>query len=353
MPYQRTDSFHTLLAKAKGHFKDRLPFVLYRKPFKNTVTAIFQKTDRLFHVDNFTESGFIFVPFDWQGEKVLLWPDEINTAVLYQDFKVASKEVVLSSEGKATYEALFQKAKHQIERGELRKVVLSRRVEVPIVKNGLELFGKMLAKYQNAFCYVWYHPKIGQWMGATPEVLLEANGDNIETVSLAGTQKVTSTSQPTWTEKELEEQRLVTDFIKNCYSENLESVSVSKAESIRAGTLWHLKSRISGVKSTEFSMDDLLRQLHPTPAVCGLPKATAFEFLQKHEGYGRQYYTGFLGELNLTSDDNAHLFVNLRCLQIKNKKAMIYVGGGITSKSEAAQEWTETQNKSLTMLELL
>ncbi|MFB1039347.1 MAG: chorismate-binding protein, partial [Polaribacter sp.] len=104
-------------------------------------------------------------------------------------------------------------------------------------------------------------------------------------------------------------------------------------------------------------LEELIRALHPTPAVCGLPRELARTFLFENENYDRSFYTGFLGELNLQdSKDTAKssaLFVNLRCMRIQNNKAAIFVGGGITKDSDAANEWEETVFKAKTMKRML
>jgi len=96
--------------------------------------------------------------------------------------------------------------------------------------------------------------------------------------------------------------------------------------------------------------------LHPTPAVCGLPKKITKDFILNNEGYNREYYSGFLGEINkdfVSKENNTDLFVNLRCMQITDNKAFIYVGGGITKDSIPENEWKETVNKSMTIKKVL
>jgi isochorismate synthase len=73
--------------------------------------------------------------------------------------------------------------------------------------------------------------------------------------------------------------------------------------------------------------------LHPTPAVCGLPKQEAKDFILENEGT-TEYYTGFLGELNKEGFNKdtlkSDLYVNLRCMKIKDNQAHLYMGCGIT-----------------------
>jgi isochorismate synthase len=186
-------------------------------------------------------------------------------------------------------------------------------------------------------------------MGATPEQLVTINQNQFETVALAGTQLF---SEPIiWTTKEIEEQQFVTDFIVSEIASKVENLVVSEPKTIKAGNLAHLKSIITGQLTDDFSALDLITTLHPTPAICGLPKESALDFILKNEAFNRTYYSGFLGEYN--SNNQTDLFVNLRCLEVVNNAVNIYVGCGITKDSNPEMEFLETENKSMTMRDVL
>jgi isochorismate synthase len=130
----------------------------------------------------------------------------------------------------------------------------------------------------------------------------------------------------------------------------LKNFSVSDTYTIKAGSLLHLKADIKG-EIDGFELKSLLSTLHPTPAVCGLPKEAAKSFILANENYDRRYYTGFLGEINV--DSETELFVNLRCVEIDGAIANIYVGGGITEESKPEKEWLETCQKTNTIKSVL
>ena len=96
---------------------------------------------------------------------------------------------------------------------------------------------------------------------------------------------------------------------------------------------------------------DVLKLLHPTPAVCGLPKEEAYRFILANEGYDRSYYSGFIGWLdpNGTTD----LYVNLRCMNISPTTFTLYAGGGLLAASRLEDEWQETEDKLDTMRRLI
>ncbi|MFC2119220.1 chorismate-binding protein, partial [Bacteroidota bacterium] len=205
-------------------------------------------------------------------------------------------------------------------------------------------------KYPTAFKYFLYHPEIGFWMGASPEQLVNLDNNKIEIVALAGTQKNYNQGiiNVRWNEKEIEEQEIVSKFIYNCLINNdLQNITFDNAETAQAGNLFHLKTIFNATLNKNFKLDSLLNDLHPTPAVCGLPKEKSRKIINELESHNREYYCGFFGPVN--HRNNINLFVNLRCMKIIDNKAILFVGGGITKDSIPEDEWQETVEKSKTL----
>ncbi|RZJ26337.1 MAG: isochorismate synthase, partial [Flavobacterium sp.] len=217
-------------------------------------------------------------------------------------------------------------------------------------------FKKLIALYPTAFRYLWFHRETGIWMGATPEQLIKANDKQFNTVALAGTQAFSGNEQVEWQQKEIAEQQFVTDFISESLMSSASGMTFSDSYTAKAGNLLHIKTDIQGTLNTDASLEEVLKVLHPTPAVCGFPKADAKEFITANEGYDREFYSGFLGELNkdFANDKKAsELYVNLRCMKIDDNNAHLFIGCGITKDSIPENEFTETVNKSLTMKKVL
>ncbi|MCM4171646.1 isochorismate synthase [Arenibacter sp. TNZ] len=364
----------SFLDQISTQFHKDLPFVAYRKPNEVEVKVIFQKDQELHYVNDFSESGFVFAPFDGQSPTILIENDEAYVEAFESNPSFSTNSVISILEqdlDKDFYLKLIKKAIVKIDSGEINKVVLSRSIDLKTTKTPFVLFSELLHQYAKAFCYIWFHPKIGMWLGATPEIFLETRNNQFKTMSLAGTQLHHGEETPKWEEKELEEQEMVTQFIHDSLKGKVTSLLVSEANSTRAGNLWHIKTSVSGNMSTS-GLEDIIKALHPTPAVCGVPKMGAKEFILKNEGYERQFYTGFLGELNFKEDvtrpssrknqenrayrtikNRTSLYVNLRCMQILGNSVKIYVGGGITKRSVPEKEWQETKDKSSTMLNIV
>jgi len=355
-----------ILDKAKNQFSKNLPFAVFSKPNSDIVMGLFQQNDILYSVIDYTEKGFVFASFD--GSKTLLIPENQSeiTAVTWskEEVNFIEREYDVPDEAsQEDFEKLITKGIEAIESGEFKKVVLSRKETVDLVDfNFAVAFEKLVHLYPATFVYCFFHPKVGMWLGATPEQLLKANVNVFETVALAGTQKDRGLKDIVWGEKEKEEQQYVTDYIVSTLKDVAMEISVTKPYSVKAGSIWHIKTDIWGVLNSGSSLKQVISLLHPTPAVCGLPKDHAKAFILKNENYDRTFYTGFLGELNSSfaiDSVSSDLFVNLRCMQIEidpqlaKTKAYLYMGCGVTKESIPEQEWVESVNKSTTMKRVL
>jgi isochorismate synthase len=358
-------------------YKAQLPFVVYRKPRESQVKAQLQQTDDLSFVKDFTETGFVFAPFDDSEDSVIFPLDKAKVIAVNYDVPQVESKILssgsLSSEAQEFHVNLVNKGIKAINTGAFKKVVLSRQESVKLNgSNPISIFKNLLNNYNLAFVYCWYHPKVGLWLGATPETLMKIDGNSFSIMALAGTKEYQGTLDVDWGEKEQLEQKIVTDFIVENLNPLVDSFNISEIETVKAGNLLHLKTMISARLKTSSTIKQLIYALHPTPAVCGYPKLLAKEFILLNENYNRAYYTGFLGELNVKtaiaprtskrnienraytiSKKSTQLYVNLRCMQLKDSNAIIYIGGGITTNSNPESEWEETVSKSIVIKKVL
>ncbi|WP_019038122.1 chorismate-binding protein [Psychroflexus tropicus] len=353
-------------------WKSSTPFVAYHLPDYPEVYCMMQKDRSLNYLKDYNESGFVFAPFKESSPSLIFNSDNSE----FTKYKVVNKgsdpvsNFDINQNDKQNYLNLLEKAINHIKTGKSKKIVLSRVISSDYdLKSPYNLLLKLITNYPQAFTYVWYHPEIGLWAGASPETLAKTYRNRFETMALAGTKPIQSTRQ--WTAKEKTEQQLVTDTIVASLTHHGRNVKVSERKTEQAGDLFHLRTDIQSTFETH-KLGDILTDLHPTPAVCGLPKDEAYRFISSHETYDRQFYTGFLGELNMPKQTQrskrtrnqenqayktiaraSNLFVNLRCLSYEEGRVHIYVGGGITKDSIPLDEWEETKNKSRTMLKVL
>ncbi|MBD3581383.1 isochorismate synthase [Flavobacterium selenitireducens] len=343
-----------LLQKAQLWLADGKPFVLFRKPGEQQATGIFQRGKISHGCNKWSDSGFVFAPFS--GDESWILPDsdsDSQTEAFQPQFPaLPAPSLQIDTNAKLKFEQLVGKGKQAIANGTFEKVVLSRTESVDVVNfDAIGTFGRLAASYPTAFVYLWFHPKTDIWMAATPETLLKASGNSFETMALAGTQKFEGEETVEWQKKEKEEQRLVKDFIWNSLEPIVSEIELTAPYTAKAGNLLHIRTDIKGELNDSQDLGQVISTLHPTPAVCGLPKADARKFILDNEGYKREYYAGFLGELNRSGKTD--LYVNLRCMKVVASKAQLFMGCGITKDSDAEKEFFETVNKSLTMRKVL
>ena len=349
--------YTSLLNKIENQYQIGLPFVLYSLPNDTSLTCYFQKNTFLHTTESYSGKGVIMAPFDIENKTFYI--DAANSEVIETNFmaeEIPLDEIVIEENkiDRSKHKLLVNRAIQAIEEKLANKIVVSRKREITLSEVELSsIISRLLSLYPRAFNYVWYHPETGLWIGASPELLVKTNGIVFTTMALAGTKKVDANTDVKWTIKERTEQQYVTDAIVTRLQKIDSALKISKTYTDLAGSLAHLRTDISGsVKNGRAPLDIIASTLHPTPAVCGTPMLYSKHFIEKNEGYNREFYTGYIGPIN-KEIRSSQVYVNLRCMKIEGNMANLYVGGGITAISNPQAEWEETQNKLQTMLHVL
>ncbi len=369
----------------------QLPIAIWRSPYQSEVTGIIDlvgngKNDWGFDATN-TPAGYVLQGFDNNNDahKIFIHasivchgqePLVLNPAqhylvneILWHKFK----EVYTQNEIKnpvlpnmrssdlaaipADYPSMVQQAVKAIENQEFKKVVLARKKVIQLSKNQniVATFFALCKAYPNAFVSLNFHPSTGCWIGASPELLLSIDKECIfRTVALAGTQPATKDiplANIVWSHKEIEEQALVARYIINCFKAiRLREYEDIGPRTVIAGNLAHLQ--------TDFEVDMvatgypnlatlMLSLLHPTSAVCGMPKQEALEFINANEQMNRSLFAGYCGPIHF--DNQSSLYVNLRCACVYANAVVLYAGAGITKDSNPEKELEETNAKMETI----
>jgi isochorismate synthase len=306
--------------------------------------------------------------FRFRGDEIIDGPDLNNNSFFSnglsstennksQSFYFADEKNKGISNFKELVEACIQKT----ESGQVEKIVPSKftDVDLPETFEVLKTFNKLCEKHPNAFVSLVTSPETGTWIGASPELLVSVDAqEKFRTIALAGTQKAqpnANLKSVAWTQKEIEEQALVSRYIIGCFKKiRVREYKEQGPHTVVAGSLLHLRSDYE-VDMKEINFPQLgsvmLKLLHPTSAVCGMPLEPAIHFLKENEGYDREFYSGFLGPVNINSESK--LFVNLRCMQIFQTKARIYAGAGVTADSVAENEVEEVEMKVKTLSQII
>lgn len=360
-------------------------FAFWKLPDSGTIHGILSASSRTISKDTPLEdlnAGFLFAPFDHQATSFYLdggyriklhtdMPDAALDTSLPQEWLKEIEETNLPlpahpkvrqhAEVSDAFVSLVNTCLYEIQKGSFEKVVPSRFRQYTLdssfdAGNG---FFRLCNQYPHAFVSLVCLSGQGLWMGASPELLVSMEDQTIfRTVALAGTQPYQpgiELKNVAWTQKEIEEQALVERYIISCFKKiRLREYEEYGPKTFQAGNLLHLKSDFRvDMKATRFPQlgTVMLKLLHPTSAVCGMPMDKAYEFLKAHEGYDRSFYAGYLGPVNV--DNQVNLFVNLRCMHVQHGQARVFAGAGVTADSDPQLEWMETQVKMDTLANVL
>jgi isochorismate synthase len=337
-------------------------FALFRLPYAQEMTYITGEVSELSSCVALSDKqGFVFAPFAPSAslpllliapEQVEILPVEDSPASLSCISSLSSLSSISSpSSSREYYHTDFQSFHAHLKNGDFQKLVLSRSIEIEKSEelSPLDLFHRACERYPRVLVSLAYTPQTGLWLTATPEILLSGTNHEWHTMALAGTMPFAE--QVSWSDKNIQEQRYVATYITRQLEKFTDDIREEGPYTARAAHLAHLRSDFCFSLSDSSHLGDLLQALHPTPAVCGLPKKEAFQFILDTEHHQRSYYSGFLGPLFVNGQTN--LFVTLRCMQIFQNGYRLYAGGGLLKDSVEESEWQETETKLDTMRHLL
>ncbi len=307
-------------------------------------------------IDQRTPMGFIIAPFVEKLDCMAYFISAQFDAEKYLKLPVASLPSTTLhkvTETTTTKECYLKSAAHCIEalkNDELKKVVLSRVIvgELGTSNTWTDVFQRLLDRCSDSFVFVFNSEVTGAWMGASPERYLSYDGSQLKTMALAGTRHVGDTE---WGQKELEEQSIVADYIADKFAGLKMECERMPLRTRTAVNVEHLCTEFVGKVSRPSQVDGMRNTLHPTPALGGLPVKAAIKMIGEVEKHNRRYYGGYMGPVD--SSGKFDLFVNVRSMEFDSERYCIYVGGGLTSSSDAMQEWEETCYKAALLQSIL
>lgn len=250
----------------------------------------------------------------------------------------------------------------------LKKIVVSRserlRFECDLAAEELYERINYLYPFANNYYVQYLDQDDSCFMGASPELFLKKRGDTILTEPLAGTllkdpqldpvADKTNAEHVLRQDKYVDEHQHLVEFMMTGLSKFCSEVAAPHEPAVvDAPGVWHIGTPISAVlKNPDVMISDLISELHPSPAVCGVPKSLAREMITTTES-PRGYYGGLVGWVDTSGD--CEFYMALRGLELNNhsKYVNLRAGGGIVSSSSIATEYAETVAKLGTMRRVL
>lgn len=373
-------------------------YAYYRLPYADRYTIIESEREpvRLSSLEDVgRERGFCISPFDTATARdgdsgcpiLVIRPDMVTTRdIVTQDYEDDAEYAEMISSGPdEAYRTAFGRYHEAVCEGTFRKIVLARHktldVRGAMTRESHEaLFARACRIFPRLMIMLFHTPETGTWIVASPEIFLKGRGEIFHTVALAGTMPYKE-GYAEWSVKNKTEQNIVEQYIEQTIGELATEIVKDGPYTVRAGNLMHLRTDFrfrmpaggpqddgprkaerhvarQDTDSPEGTATDmgaaigrLVARLHPTPAVCGLPKEVARDFILANEGQERKYYSGFAGPVGVSGE--THLYVSLRCAELGGKTITAYAGGGIMPESTCTAEWRETEMKMYTVLSSL
>ncbi len=241
-----------------------------------------------------------------------------------------------------------------IKEKKLGKVVLARKTTFLIdpSTNFFHVLERLLTVCPSTTTFALQVKPRSLFLGSTPESLYERSGRDLKVDSIAGTKK--RGKNPLEEEslslelkqgaKENVEVAFVTEFLLKKLTPLVENKTLKKSATslIKTDTVQHLYQTLEGTLKPHITDIDLIRALHPTPAVNGTPSLTAKKLIRKIEPFDRGLYAGAIGWI---SSSRSSFSVAIRSALLKKNYLHAFAGAGIVEGSDPTAEWMELEHK--------
>ena len=280
-----------------------------------------------------------------------------------------------SADSETAYRTLLSEAVEAVNAAELEKVVVATQVKHSIASAPEDVLRRLCERGKNSTVFAfssvaaddasfgdassnnasYSNPSGGKtpqsvFAGASPELLAVKSSDSFTSMALAGSKPLDEADLLLSDQKELAEHQFVVDHLRNRLEKaGAELAPTDPAEILRLANIAHLSSRVSGI--TSCGILKLVENLHPSPAVAGVPTDAALEFLSQNEQFDRGWYAGPVGWL--TPDGDGRFYVALRSVLLSPDECHLFAGSGIVEGSLPEKEEQETQLKLQTAMKAL
>nr|WDB00526.1 isochorismate synthase [Cavernulicola chilensis] len=292
-------------------------------------------------------------------------PQDISIGYIYQILREIYSlhpkvDKITNSIKQITYMPKFEvwseqikNALNEIKYHKLTKVVIARQKIITFneVIKPLTIL-KILRKHTpNTYNFAIALDSQNTFLGISPEKLYKRHKIYIETEAIAGTrprgfsinQDKNLSLDLLKSSKDLHEVSLVYKYLQEQLSNLCQEITSKEEYSIlQTRSVQHLYSCLNGNLNENFIDKKIIKTLHPTPAICGVPVSKALASINKYEAFPRGGYGSPIGWIG---ENSTHLSIAIRSTLIKNHRMIIFAGCGIVKGSNATEEWNETENK--------
>lgn len=260
-----------------------------------------------------------------------------------------------------TWKETVKDAVEEIKQVKAKKIVLAREMRIQLNEKAHIplLLKKLLETQPNSYIFA-FEQGDNCFLGATPERLVQVEGEKLLSTCLAGTARRGKTikedeqiaNELLNDQKNREEHDYVVKMIKESIEPYCENINIpDEPVVLRLRNLQHLYTPVTAKLKRQFSVFNIIEKLHPTPALGGVPKEKALQFIREHELLDRGWYGAPIGWLD--SNENSEFAVAIRSGLVQNDEVSLFAGCGVMRDSTPEMEYEETNMKFLPMLTIL
>lgn len=255
---------------------------------------------------------------------------------------------------KADYLAAVEKIVAYIQAGDIMQAVLSQRQTAAYARHPLHFYRALRKLNPSPYMFYCAWPEL-TLIGASPEILVRQEGDNLTVRPIAGTRPRGKTpaedlaleAELKADPKECAEHLMLIDLGRNDLGRVSRLGSIQVREQMiteRYSHVMHLVSEVEGECLPHLNAVDVLKATFPAGTLSGAPKIRAMEIIQELEPQQRGVYGGAVGFLSWTGDMD--LAIAIRTAVLKDGELSVQAGAGIVADSIPENEWQETVNKA-------
>jgi menaquinone-specific isochorismate synthase len=263
---------------------------------------------------------------------------------------------------RASWEAAIDESLAAIRGGRVSKVVVARTWDIALEAPAepVDVVGHLWDVNRGSHVFLFEPEPGAALIGAAPETVATLRDGVFHATAVAGSirrgetprEQAELAARLLASDKDREEQRIaLDDMLARLRTMTHQIRTDPQPHVLTLARIQHLETEIRASVAPEVGILDLLRLLHPTPAVCGLPRDAAMAVLSEEEPFDRGWYAGPVGWFD--AEGNGVFAPALRTGVCEGKRWRLFAGAGIVEGSVPALEWDETAIKFRPMLEAL
>ncbi|SOC03519.1 isochorismate synthase [Ureibacillus xyleni] len=289
--------------------------------------------------------------------------DDLIHAAQVKELKTYEKPVMTNylELKKQDYLQSIEKVTSLIKNKKAEKVVIARTLEMEFAENlsSPQVLSHVINEQPESYLFGLEQDEL-LFFGASPERLVKVKDGYAYSSCVAGSIKRGKTADEDkqfgenllQDAKNLGEHRYVVEMIAETFAKNCTEFKVPKhPKLLKIRDIQHLYTPVEGKLNHNATILQLVKDLHPTPALGGVPRAEALSIIRKYETMNRGLYAAPIGWLD--AEGNGEFAVAIRSAALIKHKAYLYAGGGIVADSEPTSEYEETLVKFRPMLRAL